>query len=277
MAIDYTEKQFLDKEGLKKVFELIRDEYSSKDSFNENIIAMDDETIESIYCESCGCKENKEYDFNGHEYVDMGDAGIWATCNIGATKPEEYGLYFAWGETTGYANANGEKKFTWNDYKFGTQNDLSKYNSTDKLTTLELEDDAAHVNMGGDWVIPSPDAFFTLIMLCNSEVIENYKETGVKGILFKLKTDNSKELFFPVCGIYNDGEKSKHDSVIFFFSETDPNNNANAICFEYPTPPANTDEQQNIFSFLFRCIGITVRGYIPPKTSGTPGPWFPPK
>ena len=59
--------------------------------------------------------------FNGYDYVDMGDAGYWATCNVGASKPEEYGNYFAWGETIGYPNANGDKKFSWNDYKFGAR------------------------------------------------------------------------------------------------------------------------------------------------------------
>lgn len=74
---------------------------------------------------------------NGHDYVDMGEAGIWATCNIGASKPEEAGLYFAWGETEGYIDAS-IRKFTYDNYKFGGDNQggQSKYNSEDGLLIL---------------------------------------------------------------------------------------------------------------------------------------------
>ena len=81
MATDYMEKEFLDKEGLKKVFELIREEYSSKDDVNENIIAMDVETIESIYCSSCGCEEEVELPNNEIWYKTSDNKpiylGIW--------------------------------------------------------------------------------------------------------------------------------------------------------------------------------------------------------
>lgn len=62
------------------------------------------------------------YDTNGYDYVDMGDAGIWCTHNIGASRPEEGGLFFAWGETQGYTPEqvkNGEHTFNWASYKFG--------------------------------------------------------------------------------------------------------------------------------------------------------------
>lgn len=94
--------------------------------------------------------------FHGHEYVDLGlpSGTLWAKCNVGANSETDYGLYFAWGETQGYANAS-TKAFSWNDYKFGTNSNLTKYNSTDNKTELDLEDDAAHANMGGDWHMPN--------------------------------------------------------------------------------------------------------------------------
>ncbi len=70
--------------------------------------------------------------YNGHEYVDLGLSVKWATCNVGATKPEEYGNYYAWGETTtksSYAESN--------------------YTYSNSPTTLPLNKDAASVNMGG--------------------------------------------------------------------------------------------------------------------------------
>lgn len=141
----------------------------------------------------------------------MGEAGIWATCNVGATKPEEYGDYFAWGETEGYADAKGDKKFTWNDYKFDNNPSgspaeaMSKYNKQDGLYVLEPEDDAAHIIMGDDWRMPTNKEFDKLKDLCNLEWVENYNKTNINGYLFTLKTDESKQLFFPAAGRCEDG------------------------------------------------------------------------
>ncbi|MBR3609326.1 MAG: hypothetical protein IKL50_05525, partial [Bacteroidales bacterium] len=90
---------------------------------------------------------------NGKGYVDLGLSVKWATCNVGATTPEEYGYYFAWGETT------PKTTYYWSAYKYcnGTDDSMtkyctnSKYGIVDNKTTLELTDDAAHVNWGGSW------------------------------------------------------------------------------------------------------------------------------
>lgn len=142
---------------------------------------------------------------NGYDYVDMGEAGIWATCNIGADKPEDYGLYFAWGETVGYANpADKPMGFQWVSTKYcedGTGSILSKYITTnrygkiDNKTTLDLEDDAAHVIMGGNWKIPSPNDFEKLSNAC--DIIRDNKTFYTK---FVLKTDPTKQLIFPPNG-----------------------------------------------------------------------------
>ena len=97
--------------------------------------------------------------YNGHAYVDLGlpSGTKWAKMNVGASSEKEAGLYFAWGETQGYADAS-TKAFSWSDYKFNPSGDgstFTKYNSTDGKTVLDLEDDAAHVNMGGDWHMPN--------------------------------------------------------------------------------------------------------------------------
>lgn len=105
--------------------------------------------------------------FNGHEYVDLGlpSGTLWAKMNVGAESETDYGLYFAWGETTGYPikEADGNwvidapKQFIPNDYAFtdASTQTITKYNATDGKTALDLEDDAAHVNMGGDWHMPN--------------------------------------------------------------------------------------------------------------------------
>ena len=83
-----------------------------------------------------------DFTHNGYEYVDLGlPSGLkWATCNIGASSPEEYGLYFAWGETTGYTS----KQVTSGVRKF----DEASYTASAISTDLTLEQDAAHVNLG---------------------------------------------------------------------------------------------------------------------------------
>ncbi|MDY4512770.1 MAG: hypothetical protein SPE10_04900, partial [Paludibacteraceae bacterium] len=99
---------------------------------------------------------------NGHEYVDLGLSVKWATCNVGASKPEEYGNYYAWGETT------TKSTYNWSTYKWcnGSKTTLTKYNTSssygtvDNKTVLELADDAARANWGGAWRMPT-DAEWT--------------------------------------------------------------------------------------------------------------------
>ena len=107
--------------------------------------------------------------FNGHEYVDLGlpSGTLWAKMNVGASSETDAGLYFAWGETEGYTASQipSKKKFYWDDYKFGSRSPFSKYGN-DGLTKLELTDDAARANWGGDWHMPNRE-----------QCIELFKET----------------------------------------------------------------------------------------------------
>ena len=96
-----------------------------------------------------------------HEYVDLclPSGTLWATCNVGANSPEEYGDYFAWGETEPKSN------YTWSTYKYcqGTETTMTKYctngsyGTIDNKTELEPSDDAATVNWGSEWQMPSEE------------------------------------------------------------------------------------------------------------------------
>ena len=133
---------------------------------------------------------------------------LWATCNVGASKPSEAGLYFAWGDTQGYSadqvgTGEGQKKFSedYSDYKWylsGTIDDdnlkFKKY--TIPGTALDLEDDAAHVNMGGDWHMPTPTQINELI---NNTTNTWTTQDNVKGRLFTSK-NNGKSIFIPAAG-----------------------------------------------------------------------------
>lgn len=144
---------------------------------------------------------------NGHEYVDLGlPSGIkWATCNVGATIPEGYGDYFAWGET------EPKTTYFWSTYKYcnGTDDTMTKYCDTkgygtvDNKTTLELTDDAARVNWGGNWRMPTEAEQYELINTNNCTWTWT-KQNGVKGYKVTSKV-NGNSIFLPAAG-YRSGD-----------------------------------------------------------------------
>lgn len=156
-----------------------------------------------------------------YEFVDLGLSVKWATANIGATKPEEYGWYFQWGGTTAYNSdrtpVNGGTAITFNDNSdcpywvsgLGSSSKWSKYTITDLYSStgvkdgkliLEPEDDATHIHIGGECHTPTYEEFQELLKACNTTWVKNYNGTGINGRLFTLKTDPSKTLFFPASG-----------------------------------------------------------------------------
>ena len=128
-----------------------------------------------------------------YEYVDLGlPSGLkWATCNVGANSPEEYGLYFAWGETTGYTAEqvrSGVRVFNF-----------ASYTASAISADLTLAQDAAHVNLGGNWRMPTKDDWQELIDNCNVVWTDDYNGTMVRGRVFTSKV-NGKSVFFPAAG-----------------------------------------------------------------------------
>ena len=137
-----------------------------------------------------------DFTHNGYEYVNLGlPSGLkWATCNVGANKPEDYGLYFAWGETTGYTAdqvENGERSFSSSEYFSGPAASIS--------ADLTLAQDAAHVNLGGNWRMPTDDEFEELLDNCDAAWTDDYNGTGAKGRIFTSKI-NGNSVFFPAAG-----------------------------------------------------------------------------
>lgn len=139
----------------------------------------------------------------------MPSGTLWATENIKDDNGNE--LYFAWGETQGYTagQVGTDKSFAWDDYKYGFYDSedwpdcgMTKYNSTDGLTVLDSEDDAATANWGPEWRMPTKEQF--------EELKENTTSAwtqvdGVNGMLLTSKANNNT-LFFPAVGsAENDG------------------------------------------------------------------------
>ena len=116
---------------------------------------------------------------NGHQYVDLGLSVKWATCNVGTTKPEGYGDYFAWGETRSKSYYNG-----------------SSYSYYDNPTTLPLSADAARANWGGQWRMPTIDEFEELRSKCTWTWTT---QNGVNG--YKVTSNsNGNYIFLPAAG-----------------------------------------------------------------------------
>lgn len=157
-----------------------------------------------------------------HEYVDLGlpSGTLWATCNVGATSPEEYGDYFAWGET------EPKSTYDWSTYKWcnGTLNTLTNYcvesrygnnGFTEDKTELDLEDDAAFVNWGSGWRMPSLEQQKELLEQCTWEWTTL---NGTNG--YKVTGPNGNSIFLPAAGYRNGGELDCIGSDGFYWSRS---------------------------------------------------------
>lgn len=176
---------------------------------------------------ACGCTKSDDPNngggtYNGHEYVDLGlpSGTLWATCNVGATSPEDYGDYFAWAET------EPKSVYNWSTYKYcdGDYDELTKYCTrsgygnngfTDNLTVLLPEDDAATANWGNGWRMPTENE-------CR-ELMHNTTHTwttqnGVNGRRFIGSNGNS--IFLPAAGYRWGGELNDAGSRGYYWSQS---------------------------------------------------------
>lgn len=146
------------------------------------------------------------------DYVDLGLSVNWATCNVGATKPEEYGSYYAWGEV------EPKEEYNWDTYKWATAiwvsgsgfwdlETLTKYctdsedGTVDNKTILAPEDDAAAVNMGGSWRMPTYDELEELKTKCT------WKWTTLNGVNgYNVEGPNGNSIFLPAAGWRDHGD-----------------------------------------------------------------------
>ncbi len=149
-----------------------------------------------------------EYDpYNGHEYIDLGLSVKWASCNIGANKPEECGNYYAWGETA------TKEKYDWTSYKYcdGTYYTMNKYctssgyGKVDGMSTLDISDDVSHEVWGGEWRLPSSDDIYELHNKCKWNWTDNYNGTGIAGFVVTSQVTGytDRSIFLPAAGCRN--------------------------------------------------------------------------
>ena len=163
----------------------------------------------------------------GHAYVDLGlpSGLLWAACNVGANSPEDYGDYFAWGET--------EPKSTYNlsTYKWcrGSSSIMTKY---DYKTVLELSDDAANANWGGDWRMPTKEEQDELRTECFWTWTT---KNGVEGYNVVSKT-NGNSIFLPAASCRIDFYLSPYGYYGYYWSSSLITINSNDAHYLYLNP-----------------------------------------
>jgi len=169
----------------------------------------------------------------------------WATCNVGASLPEDFGGLFAWGETS------SKNDYTWDTYKWanGSETSLTKYNTDaasgtkDDLTTLEAEDDVASIILGNPWRMPTSKELQELVDNCDTEI------SDVNGHIcweFKSKK-NGACIYFPLPGWYN-GTKIVANSAAghYWSASIYDQNSRSAVTLCLWNPEVNKTDTPNI-------------------------------
>ena len=175
--------------------------------------------------------ENPDPNTGNHEYVDLGLSVKWATCNVGATKPEEYGDYFAWGET------QPKSTYDWSTYKWcnGSETTLTKYctksgyGTVDNKTTLDLSDDAACANWGGSWRMPTDAELTELREQCTWTWTTQNGVYGYK-VTSKKSGYTNKSIFLPAAGYRIDNSLSRAGSSGYYWSSSLYTDNPSGAC-----------------------------------------------
>ena len=193
-----------------------------------------------------------------HEYVDLGlpSGTLWATCNVGANAPEEYGDYFAWGET------EPKDVYNWSTYKWcnGSSTTLTKYctnssyGTVDNKKELDPEYDAAYVNWGENWRMPTYDQQTELRTKCT------WTWTTQNGVNGRLVTGpNGNSLFLPAAGYRYGSSFGDAGSWGIYWSHTlYSSNTRNAYGVYFDSGDVDWCNES-------RCYGFTVRAVRVPQ------------
>ena len=195
-----------------------------------------------------------------HDYVEMAPGFFWATTNIGASSPENYGDYFAWGET------KPKTDYQWSTYFDNPSGDGRTFNkyASDKKTSLDLEDDAAKANWGGSWRMPT-EAEWTALMDTDNFTwtwTDDYNGTGVKGEIVTSKVSGyvGNSIFLPAAGRrMATGGSNVGTNGYYWASSVDLGYNPGARDLYFTSTTRTTERQA-------RCWGISVRAVYDPTT-----------
>lgn len=209
-------------------------------------------------------KQNEMYNAFIPYYIEV-EGVKWGYCNVGAFLPEEYGEYFAWGETTGHTGYTSTKKFE-NDYSFSwttapfnggkpnynadTFNGLKDTVCPDGV--LASSYDAATQNWGSDWRMPTKDEFTALTKV--SSWTNSYNSTDVKGRVF---SDEINSVFFPAAGYGSDAELDNAGSIGNYWSSSlNTVNSIGASYIKFTSVTANTLNSNRLYGQSVRPVSV---------------------
>ena len=185
--------------------------------------------------------------------VDLGLSVKWASCNVGATAPEEYGGYYAWGET------EEKSDYSWDTYKYynSTSTSMTKYctrvayGTVDNKTTLEPTDDVATVKWGGSWRMPTNDEQQELKNKCT------WTWTTLNGVSgYRVTGPNGNSIFLPAAGYRYGTEVYNQDPMGYYWPSSLDSDNYRAYYFVFYRG------YYELFS-TFRYSGFSVRPVCP--------------
>jgi len=199
-------------------------------------------------------REKTEFTLATSGAVDMGTSVKWAAYNVGATKPEEFGDYFAWGET------QPKTDYSWSTYQWsnGYSSSLTKYCNdsnygdngfTDNKTVLDLEDDAAHANLGGAWRMPTEEEWAELWERCYWEW--DYVNDADGYMFYDLNGGNL--LFLPVAGFRAGTTFTNSSSGNYWSSSLDTDRTYRALRMRFQYNEVNSHQSTG------RANGLSVR------------------
>lgn len=210
-----------------------------------------------LYCEFDDQPEEIPGWAEGHGFVDMGlpSGLLWASCNIGASSPEEYGDYFAWGETStkSYYYWDGTEKYNW-----GTSDRITKYNNSDGETELESADDAARQIWKGNWRMPSKQEMQELKDEC---IWVWSKQKDVWGYTIISRTTQN-HIFLPAGGYkYMDGTYGEELRNGYYWTKTlgdQSPSGASSLFIGFIDHSQNLGNRIDLVNY-FRSWGLTIR------------------
>lgn len=183
---------------------------------------------------------------DSYKAVDLGlpSGKKWANMNIGATKPEESGLYFSWGNIEGHT---ADSDYSYDSATYG------RTSASSISSDLTLEQDAAHIIMGDSWYIPSKVDIKELIDNTDFEWVSDFKGTGIAGGKYVKKTNSSIYIFIPASGYGENGKIiSKGTASICWSSTIETDYQGQAGCLD-------VSSRWNLVNRNLRYKGLTIR------------------
>lgn len=210
---------------------------------------------------------------SNHEYVDLGLSVLWATCNVGASKPEDYGDYYGWGEIVTRSN------YTWSNYTFQTSGDSysdvkfrkyntnSSYGTVDNKTTLDSSDDVAKYKWGSTWRIPTLAEFEELINSSNCSVVWT-TFNGISGckITSKKAGYEGKSIFLPASGYRESSTRYNSSSSCYYWTNTLVSTSPYNAYYFYS---GNSGSAYTSSNYRYRGRSVRPVCSVPPTSSGT--------